>query len=146
MNYITAALTLVSGHSGLEIKIQCCCALYGTVKCTKAQPAVEDVHICRCMSDAWTNMLLDVRRHVTIFERSQLWTLEDLCTGNYEQSSGLGRDKRGDTPLEGMFGTEVSYKTGVPGSALSAIPSDLFMMLFTSPNLILESDFEAVCH
>ena len=38
------------------------------------------------------------------------------CIGNYEQSSGVGRDKRGDTPLEGMFGTEVSYESGVPGS------------------------------
>ena len=142
MNYITAALPLVSGHSGLEIKIQCYCTLYGTERYTKAQAVVKDVHVCQCMSDAWTNMLLDVRRHIIIFESSQLWTFEDSCVGDscigsYEQSSGLGKD----IPLQGMCGTEISYKSVVPGSALSAASSDLFMMLFSNPNLILESDF-----
>ena len=126
MNYITAALTLVSGHSGLEIEIQCYCTLYGTVKCTKAQPAVEDVHICRCMSDAWTNMLLDVCRHVIIFESSQLWTLEDSCVGAHvlaimNRVVGLGETKEETHRWRGCLAQRSLKKVGFLDQTISCI-------------------------
>ena len=41
-SYITAAFTLASRHSGLEVKILYYCTLYSTVKYTEAQALVED--------------------------------------------------------------------------------------------------------
>ena len=51
-NYIVTAFAFASRHPGLEIKLH-----YYTVKCTKAQLLVEDVHMWQCTPDMRTYVI-----------------------------------------------------------------------------------------
>ena len=51
-NSIVTAFAFASRHPGLEIKLH-----YYTVKCTKAQLCVEDVHMWQCTPDMRTYMI-----------------------------------------------------------------------------------------
>ena len=51
------------------------------MKYTKAQPVVEDVHICQCMSDAWTNVIGCAKAHYRLGKFSTLNLWRFVCRG-----------------------------------------------------------------